>query len=185
MTRVFIASFLLANSSAVLSGQTDASFAQEPAFKTLFLSKQTRDKIDQQRQAYLHPVIEKKVKKITPKVSGKPRVKRVYIPPKVEVSAVIIKPDGSTLIRVNDRYNRSPSKHIKMDFMHTTSEGVPVTVKGKTKVVPVGSTLLTRQVKLVKTYKLDQQAKKAALPKTVQKAVKTRLEQVQILTPKE
>jgi len=57
----------------------------------------------------------------------------------------------------------------------------PITVNGKTQVVPVGSTLLTHKNRLIDSYKLKAQARKQAMPKTEQKAVKQRLEQVQIL----
>lgn len=153
--------------------------------KKVFLSKETRAKIDQQREAYLNPVVEKKVVKLLSKKDGRsvPKKKRIYIPPKVNVSLVMVKPDGSRLVRVNDKYNRSPSKHIKMDFSNSTNNGVPVNVQGRTQMVPVGSTLLTRKNKLVKTYKLEQIKRKKSAPKTKQKAVKQRLEQIKILQP--
>jgi hypothetical protein len=47
----------------------------------------------------------------------------------------------------------------------------------------VGSTLLTRKNKLVETYKLEKAKRKASAPKTEQKAVKQRLEQIKILNP--
>ncbi len=184
---------LLLISNSVLSEgveplvKTEAKVEKQVALQTLFLSKSTREKIDKQRESYLHPVTEKKVARILPKeveTSGKPKVKRIYIPPAVEISAVIVKPDGSTLIRVNDKYNHSPSKHIDMDYVGSSSNGVPVTIQGKTKVVPVGSTLLTRQNRVVKTYKLDDSARRQSAPKTKQVAVKERLKQVEILTPK-
>ncbi|WEJ62110.1 hypothetical protein [Thiomicrorhabdus lithotrophica] len=156
-----------------------------PLFKTLFLSQEARKKIDKQREAYLNPPVkvpEKKIAKVEPKsIDGKPKKKRIYIPPKVAISAVIIKPDGSTIIRVNNKYDKSPSKHINLDTTKANTNGVPITVNGKTQVVPVGSTLLTRKNKLIDTYKLNAQSKKSAMPKTEQKAVKQTLEQVQIL----
>lgn len=153
--------------------------------KTLFLSKEIREKIDQQREAYLTPVVEKKVVKLLSKKEGRAgsQKKRIYIPPKVNVSLVMVKPDGSRLVRVNDKYNRSPSKHIKIDFSNSTKSGVPVNVLGRMQMVPVGSTLLTRKNKLVKTYKLEQVKSKKLALKTEQKAVKQRLEQVKILQP--
>lgn len=158
-----------------------------PKFKTLFLSQEARIRIDKQREAYLNPPapkVEEKIVKVAPKDQAKPKKKRIYIPPKVAISAVIIKPDGSTLIRVNNKYDKSPSKHIQLDKNNASEKGVPITVNGKTKVVPVGSTLLTRKNKLVDTYKLEEQARKRAMPKTEQKAVKERLEQVKILNAK-
>ncbi|VAW46196.1 hypothetical protein MNBD_GAMMA03-1183 [hydrothermal vent metagenome] len=154
--------------------------------KTVFLSKETREKIDRQRMFYLNPVVEKKSVKLLPKGTGTSvaKKKRIYIPPKVNVSLVMVKPDGSRLVRVNDKYNRSPSKHIKMDFSNSTSKGVPVNVQGRTQVIPVGSTLFTRKNKIVKTYKSEQAKRKKAAPKSKQKAVKERLKQVQILKPK-
>jgi hypothetical protein len=74
-----------------------------------------------------------------------------------------------------------PSKHISVDSSHASSNGVPITVNGITKIVPVGSTLLTRKNKLIDSYKLKAQARKQAMPKTEQKAVSKRLEEVQIL----
>lgn len=186
-----MALLLISNSALSVGGEPlvklEPKVDKHAALQTLFLSKATREKIDKQRESYLHPATEKKVARILPKnvgESGKPKVKRIYIPPRVEISAVLIKPDGSTLIRVNDKYNHSPSKYIDMDYAGSSTDGVPVTIQGKTKVVPVGSTLLTRQNRLVKTYKLDQSKRKKSAPTTKQVAVKERLEQVQILTPK-
>jgi len=166
-----------------------------PGFKTLFFSQKERTKIDEQRERFLKPVIAKKEEKITKEkiikprtLAGrpeKPRKKRIYIPPKVAISAVIIKPDGSTLIRVNDKYNTSPSKHIELNTNRASTEGVPITVNGQTQVVPVGQTLMTRKQTLVDTYKIKEQARQAAMPKTQQKAVKNRLEDVKILSGKQ
>lgn len=96
----------------------------------------------------------------------------------------MVKPDGSRLVRVNNKYNRSPSKYIKMDFLNSSAIGVPVSVQGKNQIVPVGSTLLTRKNKLVKTYKLEKTKRKVKTLKTKQKAVKERLDQIKILKPK-
>ncbi len=171
--------------SSSLDNDAEAKNNQTPQLKTLFFSKDTREKIDQQREAYLNPVVEKKTLKLVAKTTGggKAKKKRIYIPPKVSVSLIMVKPDGSRLVRVNNKYNRSPSKHIKMDFSNSSPKGVPVNVQGRTKVVPVGSTLLTRKNKLVETYKLEKAKRKASAPKTEQKAVKHRLEQIKILKP--
>jgi len=155
-----------------------------PMFKKLFLTQQERARIDKQREAYLNPQVkeqEKAIAKIKPLTDGKPKKKRIYIPPKVAISAVIIRPDGTTIIRVNDKYNESPSKHIQLDNTNATTNGVPITVNGKTKIVPVGETLLTHKNKLIDTYKLDAQARKRSMPKTEQKSVKNRLDEVKIL----
>jgi hypothetical protein len=156
-----------------------------PDFKTLFFSQKQREKIDKQREAFLNPPspkFEEDIAKVSPKLSDtKAKKKRIYIPPKVAISAVVIKPDGSTIIRVNNKYNQSPSKHIILEKDNVSSNGVPITVNGKTKIVPVGQTLLTRKNKLVDTYKLKAQERKAVMPKTEQKAVKKRLEEVKIL----
>jgi hypothetical protein len=191
-SKLLISMTLLLMSNVALSGSVEPSAKQvtkvksQDSLQTLFLSHATREKIDKQRESYLHPVAVQKVTRILPKrdgVSGKRKVKRIYIPPRVEISAVIVKPDGSTLIRVNDKYNHSPSKYIDMDYAGSSTNGVPVTIQGKTKIVPVGSTLLTRQNRLVKTYKLEHSARMKSAPKTKQIAVKERLEQVKSLTP--
>lgn len=184
---LMLGSFSVQANESVKSEKIDKFSVQNnqvmPDFKTLFLSQQDRKKIDEQREAYLNPPIPKKEEKIEPVIAKakKPKKKRIYIPPKVAISAVIVKPDGSTIIRVNDKYNKSPSRHIKLDSQSASADGVPITVNGKTKVVPVGKTLLTRKNKLVDTYKLDAAARKQAMPKTEQKAVKQRLDQVKIL----
>ncbi|MCF6346140.1 MAG: hypothetical protein L3J00_06690 [Thiomicrorhabdus sp.] len=171
---------------ASLEKNSENKSSQLLQLKTLFLSKETREKIDQQRASYLNPVVEKKTIKLLPivKGGGKIKKKRIYIPPKVSVSLVMVKPDGSRLVRVNNKYNRSPSKHIKMDFLNSSAIGVPVSVQGRNQIVPVGSTLLTRKNKLVKTYKLEKTKRKVKTPKTKQKAVKERLDQIKILKPK-
>ena len=153
-----------------------------PLFKKLFLTQEERQRIDKQREAYLNPPAKEPEKLIAKVGDGKPKKKRIYIPPKVAISAVIIRPDGSTIIRVNGKYNKSPSKYIQLDERGTNTNGVPITVNGKTKIVPVGTTLLTHKNKLIDTYKLDAAARKKALPKTEQKAVKKRLDEVKILT---
>ena len=186
---VLISMAAMSMNSVSFANETDAidqylvtNNQKAPGFKTLFLTQEQRAMIDKQREAYLNPIVRKPEKKIEPVVSSKPVKKRIYIPPKVAISAVIIKPDGSTIIRVNDKYNKSPSKHIALDEQSTTSKGVPITVNGQTQVVPVGQTLLTRKNKLVDTYKLNSAARKQAMPKTTQQAVKNRLDQVKILS---
>ncbi|VAW47834.1 hypothetical protein MNBD_GAMMA03-1942 [hydrothermal vent metagenome] len=183
--RMIVLGLLLSMGHYSVAHATMEQVKKEPSLEKWFLSKETREKIDRQREAYLNPVEEKKVVKIVPKAIGntKPKKKRIYIPPKVSVSLVVVKPDGSRLVRVNNKYNRSPSKYIKMDFSNSSVEGVPVNVQGKTNIVPVGTTLLTRKNKLVKTYKLKQSKFKKPVLKTEQKAVQQRLEQVQILKP--
>lgn len=175
-----------ANKSNIEPFTSNVTMTQNSQFKTFFLSKETRVKIDLQREAYLNPPEVKEIVKILPKSTGtlKPKKKRIYIPPKVSVSLVMVKPDGSRLVRVNKKYNRSPSKHISMDFSNSSPNGVPVSIQGKNNIVPVGSTLLTRKNKLVKTYKLKKVKRKKPIPKTKQDVIKNTLEQVQILKPR-
>lgn len=193
---VLLAVGLMSLSSISLAASQDAAIETfqvqnnqvTPLFKTLFLSQEERMRIDKQREAYLNPPVkepEKVITKVEPKKGdGKPKKKRIYIPPQVAISAVIVKPDGSTIIRVNNKYDKSPSKHIDIDGSNANIDGVPITVNGKTQLVPVGSTLLTRKNKLIDSYKLKAQSRQNALPKTEQKAVKNRLDEVQILNAK-
>ncbi len=92
-------------------------------FQTLLFSTTTRDKIDKQREAYLYPDSEKGTVQATLKGIEKDRVKTKVAPPspqrltvnqqtsspKVEVSVVLIRPDGTTLVRENDRYSSASS----------------------------------------------------------------------------
>ena len=155
--------------------------------KTVLLDKPTREKIDRQRAAYLNPELEKEQAIIPPpppsgKGTGKPKKKSIYLPYKLTVSAVVKKPDGTALVRINDKYNVTRSKHISIDEPHTGPQGAMFHVIDKDKLVPVGQTLLPRKMKTVDNYKIAQQEKKKALPKTKDKATENRLKEVQIIT---
>ncbi|BBP46604.1 hypothetical protein THMIRHAS_19770 [Thiosulfatimonas sediminis] len=165
--------------------------------QTILLDKPTREKIDRQRAAYINPPIVQEVEKIPPPpppVTGtgvanknvKPKKKPIYLPYKLAVSAVVIKPDGSSLVRVNGKYNQTNSKHITINSSHTSSKGVAFEVIDKEQIVPVGSTLLPRQSKVLPTYQMVQnekiKAKQKALPKTKETVAQDTLEQVKILT---
>ncbi|MBO1923719.1 hypothetical protein [Thiomicrorhabdus sp. 6S3-12] len=159
--------------------------------QTILLDKPTREKIDRQRAAYINPPEAQDVEKIPPPPppgkgtgTGKAKKKRIYLPYKLAVSALVIKPNGDSLARVNGKYNRTYSKHISINKEHTTEKGVAFDILGKEQVVPVGSTLLPRKPKVIPTYQLVQKekAKGKALPKTKERVAKDTLEQVKILT---
>lgn len=155
--------------------------------KTVLLDKPTREKIDRQRAAYLNPELEKEQVVIPPSPSprkgvGKPKKQPIYLPYKLTVSAVVKKPDGTALVRINDKFNKTRSKHITIDELHTGPQGAMFHVIDKDKVVPVGQTLLPRKMQTVDNYKIAQQEKKNTLPKTKDKATENRLKDVQIIT---
>lgn len=154
--------------------------------KTVLLDKPTREKIDRQRALYLNPEVEKPPEVITPPPQGKgnstPKKKSIYLPYKLTVSAVVKKPDGSALVRINDKYNQTRSNHILIDEPQSGPKGVVLQVIDQETRVPVGQTLLPRKMKTVDNYKIAQQEKKKALPQTKDKATENRLKEVQIIT---
>ncbi|MBO1927165.1 hypothetical protein J3998_06205 [Thiomicrorhabdus sp. 6S2-11] len=165
--------------------------------QTILLDKPTREKIDRQRAAYINPPVTKEIEKIPPppppgKGTGsknyKPKKKPIYLPGKLAVSAVVMKPNGDSLVRINGKYNNTSSKHITINKEHTSPKGVALEVIDKEQIVPVGSTLMPRKSKVIPTYQMVQQekarAKRRAVPKTKETVAKDTLEQVQILTKK-
>lgn len=156
--------------------------------KTVLLNKPTREKIDEQRAAYLNPKPEKIEEIIEPIAEKKtaektvPKKKPIVLPYKLSVSAVIKKPDGSALVRINDQYNKTKSKYISIDEQHTGPNGAVLKVLKNTQTVPVGQTLFPRNMKMVDNYKIEQQEKQKALPKTKDKVTEDTLKQVQIIT---
>lgn len=163
--------------------------------QTILLDKPTREKIDRQRAAYINPPEPKEVEKVPPppppsKASSvksyKPKKKQIYLPRKLSVSAVVIKPDGSSLVRINGKYNQTSSKHIRIVPEHTSEKGVALEVIRTEQIIPVGSTLLPRQSKVMPTYQMVQdeeaRAKRRAIPRTKETIAKDTLEQVKIIT---
>lgn len=154
--------------------------------KTVLLNKPTREKIDAQRADYLNPKPEKQKEAIEPikKKTGDKKAKKkpIVLPYKLSVTAVIKKPDGSALVRINDQYNQTKSKYISIDESRTGPNGAVLKILRKTQTVPVGQTLFPRQMKMVENYKIEQQEKKKALPKTKDKVTEDTLKQVQIIT---
>lgn len=171
------------------TSESSSKEANLPALnlKTILLDKPTREKIDKQRAAYLNPQLESEQEIIQPPpkktgMDGKPKKKGIYLPYQLSVTAVVKKPDGSALVRIDNKYNLTKSKHIYIDQTQTGPEGVLFSVAGKEKLVPVGQTLYPRSMKTTDNYVIEQQKKKEALPKTKDKATENRLKEVQILT---
>lgn len=158
--------------------------------KTILLDKSTREKIDRQRADYLNPKVEQQPEEIKPvleepkksQLAKKPRKKPIYLPKELSVSAIIKKPDGSSLVRINGKYNQTKSKHIKLNDRDSGPQGAVFKVLNKEKRVPVGQTLLPRKMSTVANYKIEQQKKQEALPKTKDKATGNTLKDVQIIT---
>lgn len=148
--------------------------AEEPGVEKLLLTPEQRVKIDQQRIDYLKSLEvgevdqeEDKKPEIKPvkKASSKPRS---YLPRKLAVSAVIEKPNGNRVVRVNNKYHHTSSKKLPVKLDQTTSsKGVVIKDGDKSVVVPVGSTYLSRKGKVVETYKLDKQKAKTKPAKAI------------------
>jgi len=148
-------------------------YAEEPGVEKLLLTPEQRIKIDQQRVDYLRSLEvgevgqeEKKKPEIKPikKVTSKPRS---YLPRKLSVSAVIEKPDGSRMVRVNNKFHTAPSNKVPVELDQTSPKGVVLKDGDKSVMVPVGSTYLSRKGKVVETYKLDKQKAKTKPAKAI------------------
>lgn len=184
------------NAKAPLVANPDNDVLNKPLnLQTILLDKPTREKIDRQRAAYINPPVAEEVEKIPPPPppgkgvgtgTGKPKKKPIYLPRKLSVSAVVMKPDGSSLVRINGKYNQTSSKYIIINEEHTSPKGAALQVIDKEQIVPVGSTLLPRKSKVMPTYQMVQEekarAKRRAVPKTKETVAKDTLEQVKILT---
>jgi len=162
--------------------------------KTLLLSQPVREEIDRQRLQYLNPVEETPEEVIQP-IEEQPKVaqksgakvkkiskpKPIYLPYKLDVTAVVKRGDGKTLVLVNDRFNETNSKHITIDYQHTDHNGVVFDVLGKTEKVRVGESLLPRSFQVEKTYELEKRKQPSKLT-TKDQATQNTLQQVQIIT---
>lgn len=148
--------------------------AEEPGVEKLLLTPEQRIKIDQQRIEYLKSL---EVGEVDQKEEKKPEVKpvkkvalkpRSSLPRKLAVSAVIEKPDGNRVVRVNNQFYAAPSRKLPVELNQTTSsKGVVIKDGDKSVVVPVGSTYLSRKGKVVETYKLDKQKAKTKPAKAI------------------
>lgn len=171
----------------------------------LLLSPEQRAKIDAERQNYLRsqevkdiegeeiaeiqkPEPEKKVEKKVAKRSV-PMKPRVVLPKKVSVSAVIKKSDGTRFIRVNNEFNTSPSRHIKIDYDKSDTKGADLTVGDQPVFVPVGTSYQPSKRRVIDTYKLNPKEPKSDAKQKILKAdeesVKRTLKDVKTVnTPK-
>ncbi|WP_127471167.1 hypothetical protein [Thiomicrorhabdus aquaedulcis] len=166
-----------------------------PNLKTLLLTQGARAMIDQQRANYLNPEAQKvqkqpEEKAVTPKRVAENKVSKPRVASQnVAVSAVIIKPDGSSLVRVNNQYNPTNPKGFALNYQDSNADGVPIMVQGKVQRVPVGSTLITGKNQVVPSYQLQRQLqtqkRQAAVPKTEEKAAKEALQSVRIINATE
>ncbi|MDG6773944.1 hypothetical protein QCB45_06345 [Thiomicrorhabdus sp. ZW0627] len=152
---------------SLLLTSVNVAVAAEQKLDRLMLTPEQRAKIDAERLSYLKSLkvgqvgedkeaaekpkeVVKKPKKF---VQKKPRV---VLPKKLEVSAVIERPDGSKIIRINNKFEEVPSKHVKIDYDKSNLRGVEMDIETKGDVfIPVGSTYYPGKNKMVETYKLN------------------------------
>ncbi|MDX1346615.1 MAG: hypothetical protein R3189_00040 [Thiomicrorhabdus chilensis] len=167
LSSAFLLIVLLANASLAYA---------EQELNRLMLTPEQRAQIDQDRLNYLKSQqvkhvedepVEEKPKQV---VSKPPYKKRVILPKKLSVSAVIVNPDGSRLIRINDQFNKSPSKHVSIDYQKSNVKGADLQVNKKEVFIPVGSTYLPAKNTIIESYKLDQKAAKANPKQQILKA---------------
>ena len=158
-------------SMMVLTG-INGVYAQQPVLNTLLLTPEQREEIDRQRLAYLKSLQVGKVEQEKQQLDRKPVVKagsykpRNPISGKISVSAIIENPNGERTVRANNQFQTQSTPKIPLDLNQTTSKGAMLKDRGKTVVVPVGSTYFSRKKTVVENYKVQQQRKKiSAQPK--------------------
>lgn len=155
--------------------------AQDQELNRVVLTPEQRAKIDAERLSYLKSLKVGQVENEKEKQEEKPPVKKsgpavkakksIVLPKKLAVSAVIETPEGKKWVRVNDKFNEVPSKHVDIEYPQTGSKGVQFKVDSRGEVfVPVGSTYLPRSNKIVETYKLDAKNRKADPKQQILKA---------------
>ncbi|MBN2864505.1 MAG: hypothetical protein JXK16_00715 [Thiotrichales bacterium] len=136
------------------------TYADEPNIDTLLMAPEQRAKIDQQRLDYLNSknVDEVKQEEKPPEVKTVkktgPYKPRNPIASKIAVSAVIEKPNGERVVRVNNEFQSQSTKKIPLQFNQTTPKGAVIQDGDKTVVVPVGSTYLSQKNKVVESHTL-------------------------------
>ncbi|MBN2647739.1 MAG: hypothetical protein JXR44_08135 [Thiotrichales bacterium] len=182
-----------------LSGQE--ALSKPLNLQTILLDKPTREKIDRQRAEYINPPITQAVEKVVPPpvptktgtgtgTAGPARsvAPKIILPGQLRVEAIVVKPNGEILTRINGRYNQTTSPHITINREHSSAAGLALEVLGKEQTVPVGNTLLPKMMQVLPTYQYQQkqqvQAKQRALPITQERVAQETLEQVKILNPK-
>lgn len=178
----------------ILLSSSVTVLAEEPGVDRIMFTPQQREEINQQRLQYLksQQVGDVKVeeeKKVEP--PKKVVRKGPYRPPnpmlrKLEVSAVIERPDGSKSVRINKQYYEQPSKKIPYDPAQTSVDGVVLENRNKQVSVPVGSTYFSRSNKTVENYQLQKSAKASkperAILKSTNQNVKETLKDVKTVT---
>lgn len=172
------------------------AYAQQSGVDKLLTAPELRAKIDQQRLDYLNsqnvdeveaeskpePIKPKVVKKTSPSGPYKPRNP---IASKIAVSAVIEKPNGERVVRVNNEYQTQTTKKVPLQLNQTTPKGAVLKDGDKTVVVPVGSTYLSKKQKVVESHTLVKKSVKSKPERQIlnadDSAVKQTLKDVQII----
>lgn len=111
----------------------------------IFMTEEQRLEIEKMRLDYLN-------KNNTAEAIKMP-VKTVVIvlPEKIEVSSIVINPDGIKKVRVNGAYHAPKYKDWWLDLQHTSEYEAAFSIAGKLVKVPVGSTYWVSKKTLAKT----------------------------------
>ena len=117
----------------------------------IFMTEKQRMEIEKMRLDYLDK------NNNTAAAAIKMPVKTVVIvlPEKIEVSSIVINPDGMKKVRVNGAYHTPKYKDWWLDLKHTSEYEAAFSVAGKLVKVPVGSTYWVSKKMLVKTVNED------------------------------
>ena len=136
------------------------SYAEESGVDTLLLTPEQREKIDQQRLDYLKSQtvdeVQEEVKPVLKETKKMGSVKpRNPIASKIAVSAVIEKPNGERIVRVNNEFQTQSTQKVPLQLNQTTAKGAVLKDGDKTVMVPVGSTYLSKKQTVVESHTLD------------------------------
>jgi|GEM_PF-5696831 len=137
-----------------------ASYANESGVDTLLIAPEQRAIIDQQRLNFLNSkdigeIEEEKKPEVKLIKKSAPYKPRNPIASKIAVSAVIEKPNGERVVRVNNEFYSETTPKVPLQLNQATPKGAVVVDGGKTVLIPIGSTYLSNKQTVVESHTLD------------------------------
>lgn len=139
----------------MLWGSISVSLASD--LNRLFLTPEQRLAIESERQAFLDKTGKPAVQpeKVTPKKTVSSVRKSNMLQTPLSVSAIIITPDGTQHIRLNDEYRQLPPDTKNDKNAIQVPFATHFKVNEEQVVIPVGSTYLPDSKKIIKNYQYN------------------------------
>ncbi len=134
------------------------SAAQSSEIKKLILSQEQRDHIQAERLKLkekngLKPRIF--ASKNQTKIVNRLKKTGVVLPKKMVISSIILNPEKEIMVRINGKYQKKSYKGVNISSSNSQPEAVILNLKGKQVTVLVGETYLTKNGKVVSTYRMN------------------------------